>query len=58
MMLENRSVCGHNYDDSNGGMQRDQINGPVNSQIALIDLALLQELLSGRFVITLKVLDP
>lgn len=28
----NRSVCGHNYDDSNGGMQRDQTNWQLTCQ--------------------------
>ena len=57
-MLENRSVCGHTYDDSTGGMQRDQTRRLVNSQTTSIDLALLQDSLIGGFGITLIVLDP
>ena len=57
-MLENRSVCGHTYDDSTGGMQRDQIRRLVNSQTTSIDLALLQDSPIGGFGITLIVLDP
>ena len=46
MMLENRSVCGHSYDDSTGGMQRDQVRRLFNNQITSIDLALREESLN------------